>query len=142
MAAIYRRLKTEGIRKLMLFLAVGGTATATYASISTILTLRFPSYKAQIGLVVYAGLIPIAFLAQRYITFQSRGSIYRELCFYTLLQTASIMLSSSLLVRYLTDNPYLNFVIFLLIAGGAAIISFALCNLYIFRNAIKSFDRS
>lgn len=130
-----RLLSEVPLRKIIMFLLVGGTAAATYSLTCTVLVYWFPAYKLPISIAVHACLIPIAFMGQRNLTFRSSGRITRQFAQYAMLQLASITTSASLLVWFVTDNPLQNFIVFLLIAGLAATISFVTCNFVIFRRA-------
>ncbi len=133
MIRIYRRLGPEKVRRVLTFLAVGCTSATVYASLCSLLLQRFPGYDSFISISVYVGLIPPGFFAQRYFTFRSNGSLLREFFAYSSLQVSSIVLSTALLVRLLTGNPVINLVIFLIIAGLAAIFNFLACNAFVFR---------
>jgi putative flippase GtrA len=128
-----RLLNEVPLRKIIAFLLVGGTAAVTYSSVCTLLVHWFPAYKFLISVGVHACIIPIAFMGQRNLTFQSSGRIAREFPQYAMLQMASIIASASLLVWFVSTNPLYNFILFLMIAGCAATISFVTCNFVIFR---------
>jgi putative flippase GtrA len=128
-------LRSEKLRKLVMFLLVGGATAGLYASICTALVAPLPEWRAAISIAVHAFMIPIAFFGQRRLTFRSANPPLGEFVRYASLQIASITFSTWLLVRLVTNSPYLNVVVFLMIAGLAAIISFFICNTAIFNQS-------
>jgi len=132
MSEFARRLSST-MRKPLMFLLVGGSAAGFYALSCTFLLSWLPGWRATISIGVHASLIPIVFFVQRRLTFRSTNPALYELAKYAGLQISSICISTTLLVRLVTQNPYLNVAIFLMIAGLAAIISYSICNLFIFK---------
>lgn len=130
---LWRRYEAHA-KKLLRFLAVGGLASVVYATACTLLVQTFPEHKTAIGIGVNIVLIPIVFLAQRRLTFQSDGNWLRELLQYGGLQIASITVSTWTLVRFVTGNPTLDMIAFLAIAALAAIITYVVCHSVIFRD--------
>ena len=133
MISIGRNLGQERFRRLVTFLAVGCTSASVYAGLCSVLLQRYIGCDSLISISVYVGLVPPGFLAQRYFTFRSSGSVLREFFAYASLQVLSIFLSTALLVSLLTGDAVINLVIFLIIAGLAAIINFLACNAFVFR---------
>ena len=127
------RVPFESIRKLVSFLAVGGAFAITYSLLCTLLVKALPGYSLTISIGVHAFLIPFAFFAQRIVTFASSGVIQQEFFRYAGLQIASISLSALLLSRLVGQNSIINLFVFLSISAFSAIVSFAICNFYIFR---------
>lgn len=119
-------------RKVLSFFAVGTLSAGLYAAACALLVLWLPTWKTAIMIAVYTALIPIAFFAQRRLTFRSSGPVLREMIEYGGLQIASVVVSTWLLGRFVTGDPLRNLAVFLLIAGLAAILSFAVCNSLIF----------
>jgi putative flippase GtrA len=129
------RIDSTSLRKLFTFLLVGGLAAGTYSLVCTALVHWLPAWRAAISISVHTTLIPIAYFAQRRLTFQSENPPLCEFAQYAGLQIISICLSTALLVRLVTESPYVNIAIFLMIAGLAAIISYFICNIFIFSPA-------
>lgn len=123
----------ESLRKLLLFLVVGGTFAVVYSIFCTLLVKALPGYPLTISIGVHAFLIPFAFFAQRNATFASSGMIPREFFRYACLQIACISLSALMLSRLVGQSSILNLLVFLSISAFSAIVSFAICNFYIFR---------
>jgi putative flippase GtrA len=130
-----RQFSKATIRKLVSFLAVGAAASAAYSAICVISVHFYPAYKYVISIAAFVAMIPAAFFGQRIFTFRSRAAISHEFLLYAGLQVASIVVSTMLIGSFITENPFLNLVIFLIIAGVAAIISFLFCNLVVFRQS-------
>ena len=130
-----RQLSKPTVRKLLSFLIVGATASALYSGSCVILVFLFPAYKYAISIGVFIAMIPVGFFGQRVFTFRSRAAISQEFFYYAGLQITSITVSTMLMGRFITANPYLNLIIFLIIAGIAAIISYLFCNLVVFRQS-------
>ena len=127
-----RSLVDTNLLKLLRFLLVGGSAAAIYALACTLLVNWLPDWRAAISIGVHAMMIPIAFFAQRRLTFRSSNPPLEEFAQYAGLQIASNSISTWALVRLVTTSPYLNIAVFLMIAGFAAIISYFICNTLIF----------
>ncbi|AGK56888.1 hypothetical protein HYPDE_26028 [Hyphomicrobium denitrificans 1NES1] len=123
----------ESIRKLVAFLAVGGTFAIAYSLLCTLLVKALPGHSLIISIGVHAFLIPFAFFAQRVVTFASSGVMPQEFFRYAGLQIASISLSAFLLSRLVGQNDIINLFVFLSISAISAIVSFAVCSFYIFR---------
>lgn len=132
-------LRSEKLRKLVMFLLVGGAAAGLYALVCTALVSLLPEWREAISIGVHTFMTPIAFFGQRRLTFRSANPPLGEFIRYAGLQIASITFSTWLLVRLVTNSPYLNVVVFLMIAGLAAIMSFFVCNTVIF-NQGRRFD--
>lgn len=130
-----RQLSNATVRKLLSFLIVGATAAAMYSGTCVILVHLYPVYKYLISICVFVAMIPVGFLGQKIFTFRSSAAISREFFYYAGLQIASITVTTMLMGRFITGNPYLNLIVFLTIAGIAAIISFLFCNLVVFRQS-------
>jgi putative flippase GtrA len=130
---LWRRYEAQA-KTLARFLAVGGIAALTYATACTLIVQAFPDHKTAIGIGVNFVLIPIVFLAQRRLTFQSDGNWLREFLQYGGLQIASTAISTWTLVHFVTGNPYLDLIAFLAIAAFAAIITYVVCHSVIFRD--------
>jgi putative flippase GtrA len=129
------QLSKATVRKLLSFLIVGATGSAIY-SVSCVILVHFsPDYKYAISICTYIAMIPLGFLGQKIFTFRSRAAMVQEFPYYAGLQITSITVSTMLMGRFITENPYFNLIIFLVIAGIAAIISFLFCNLVVFRQA-------
>lgn len=129
------RISFESMRKLVTFLAVGGTFAIAYSLLCTLLVKALPGYPLPISIGVHAFLIPFAFFAQRIVTFASSGAISQEFVRYAGLQIGSISLSAFLLSRLVGQDYAINLIVFLSIPALAAIISFVVCHLYIFRTS-------
>jgi putative flippase GtrA len=128
-----RRLNKATVRKLLSFLAVGVSASAVYSICCVILVLLYPAHKYAISVLTFIAMIPIGFFGQKFFTFRSRGAISQEFVLYAALQTTSIIITTILMGRFITESPFLNLIVFLIIAGLAAVISFFFCNLVVFR---------
>ncbi len=123
----------ETMRKLILFLAVGGAFAVAYSILGTVLVEVFPGHPLIISIGVHAFLIPFAFFSQRTITFASSGVILHEFLRYAALQIVSISFSALTLSQFVGPSGVMNLLVFLSISALSAILSFAICNFHIFR---------
>lgn len=114
------------------FLAVGGSAALVYAGVCAVLTSYFPGSAILIGVAVHAMLIPVAFWGHRRLTFASRADALQEFARYAALQLASITLSSAALAGFARGEPLFDLLVFLLVAATAAVVSFVICNVFVF----------
>jgi putative flippase GtrA len=121
------------MRKVASFLAVGGASAVVYSILCTLLVKAFPGYPVAISIGVHACLIPFAFFAQRIVTFASSGIIAHEFLRYAGVQIASISFSALTLSQLVGHNSILNLLVFLSISAFAALVSFVICNFYVFR---------
>jgi putative flippase GtrA len=119
--------------KFARFLLVGGSAALAYVAISTALVSIFPGRGRLIAVAVYLACIPIAFLGQRKVTFQSKGPRIWEFLKYAGLQAFAVTSSTFLVGRLITNDPTWNAAVFLCISGLATLISFAVCQFLVFR---------
>lgn len=119
--------------RLLLFLLVGGGFATGYSALTAILigTAGLPSFATSVGL--YMLCVPLAFLAQRQFTFAARETGWRGFPVYAATQVGSLALVAAISTRFVTQVVYLDFLIFLVTAGSAALVSFLVCSLLAFR---------
>ncbi len=118
--------------ELLRFLLTGGAGAVLYVAISTAALAHLPLSAAAIGIGTHAALIPLMFFAQRTLAFRSRGSAPAEFAKYALLQIASISASTLLFARFASDDWKFNAVVFTVIAGASAVLSYLICRAAIF----------
>jgi putative flippase GtrA len=119
-------------RQFLRFLAIGGSAAASYVILCTLLLRAFPGHGSAISIAVHCSLIPVTFFFQRNVAFRSLGPIAKQFLGYFTVQLITIFVSTSLLARYLTDNSVLNALTFITISGTAAVLSFCIYKFIVF----------
>lgn len=119
-------------RQFLRFVAIGGSAAATYVVLCTLLLAAFPGHGNLISIAVHCSLIPITFYLQRNVAFRSMGPIAKQFLGYFSVQLLTIFVSTSLLARFLTDSVTLNALTFVLISGTAAVLSFCIYKCIVF----------
>jgi putative flippase GtrA len=119
-------------RQFLRFIAIGGSAAATYVIACTLLLAAFPGHGSIISIAVHCSLIPITFFFQRNVAFRSMGPIARQFLGYFTVQLVTICVSTLLLAHFLTENSILNALTFVTIAGTAAVLSFCIYKFIVF----------
>lgn len=127
--------RSAPIRRLLRFLAVGGSFSLGYALATAALVgqLGLPGFVTSV--ILYALCIPAAFLVQRDVTFGGGGGGLRGLALYGALQVTSLALVAAVTTRFVTGQFALDAALFLATAGSAAAASYRVCARVIFRPA-------
>lgn len=126
------RTSRVDVHELLRFLVTGGAGAALYVAISTAALAHLPFSAARVAIATHAALIPVMFVAQRILAFRSRGSIAAEFAKYATLQIASISASTLIFARFATDDWRINALVFAVIAGASAVLSYVICRALIF----------
>lgn len=118
---------------LLRFAAVGGGFSLFYAVASAALinVTTVPPYVISVGL--FAVCIPFAFLAQQHLAFRAKKLRDHAFWMYFGTQVASIALVSWVTTRFVTYNVVWDTVIMGITVGLAAIASFVIGRLLVFR---------
>ena len=115
------------------FLAVGGGFSLFYAVASAALinATDTPPYVISVGL--FAACIPFAFLAQQHLAFRAKRLRDHAFWMYFATQVASIAVVSFVTTRFVTYNVVWDTVIMGVTVGLAAMASFVIGRLLVFR---------
>lgn len=124
--------KTEA-GTLLRFLAVGGGFSLFYAVASAVLINATGIAPLIISVVLYALCIPLAYLAQKYLAFRAKTLRDHAFWMYLGTQLASIALVSAITTRFVTYNIVTDTVIMGATVALAALGSFAIGRLLVFR---------
>ncbi len=121
-------------RRLVRFLLVGGGFSLAYALVTALLIgkLGFPAVVTSV--LIYAACIPLAYLAQRRFTFRADRTHRGSFIIYALTQVFGLGLVSLITTRFVSGVYLLDTGLFLITAGVAAIVSFAINRLFAFRS--------
>ena len=115
------------------FLMVGGSFSLGYALTTAALISFGRTPPLATSVIVYLLCIPIAFWAQKRITFRADQSGRSAMLIYAGTQLASLAVVSAVTTRFVTRNFIYDTALFLLTAGTAAVASFLICRYIIFR---------
>ncbi|MCZ8314934.1 GtrA family protein [Phreatobacter sp.] len=123
------------LQRLAAFGVVGAGATAAYVSGSTVLV--YLGVKAWVaGPVVYAAIVPLAYLGQRNVVFRSRASHAVAFWRYVVVQVGGLTLS--FVIPWLVGDRVPPVVLFLSVATVVSLASFILMSRWTFghRNGV------
>ncbi|WP_341367837.1 GtrA family protein [Yoonia sp. BS5-3] len=117
------------------FLAVGGSFSLSYALVTSAL-IRFASAPPlPTSVIIYLLCIPLAFWAQKKIAFRADQTGRSAMLIYAGTQVASLAVVSTITSRFVTRIFLWDTLIFLVTAGTAAVVSYAICRFIIFRHS-------
>jgi putative flippase GtrA len=120
-----------GTRMVISFIVLGAAGAAAYVVLSSILhALGFPTWIASFS--SYLTLVPVLYLAQRNITFESRSSHFSSFPKYVVTQIVGLMLSALVpyQVAHSTGDP--AFRAFASVAIAVALVNFMLMKFWTF----------
>lgn len=120
--------------RLLRFLLVGGSFSLGYALVTALLVgkLGFPAVLTSV--LIYAACIPAAYLVQKKFTFSKDSTHRGSFLIYTLTQVIGLGLVSLVTTRFVSGVYLLDTGLFLITAGIAAVVSFAINRIFAFRN--------
>ncbi len=108
---------------LLRFLIVGGTFSLSYALINAALvSAGAPPFTT--ALLLYAVAIPLAYVAQKKITFRVRKSGWRSFLVYLATQLGSFALVAGITTQFVAKIFWADTLLYLATAGTAAVLSF------------------
>ena len=118
--------------QLIAFLTVGTAAAATYA-VLTIAVIRLTAVSpVPASIAIYCLVIPVAFFAQRRLVFGSTAAPGRQFRLYCAMQVSCAALLAWGGVGFFTGHFLIDSIILFVMAGLAALLSYALCHYVIF----------
>lgn len=117
------------------FLAVGGAFALGYALAVSALVNGAGAPPWGTSVTVWILCVPLAFLAQKRITFRVERPRRAAFAIYAATQVASLALVSTVTTRLVTGSFLPDALVFLATAGTAAALSFAVSRLLAFRPA-------
>lgn len=123
----------ETLGMLVRFLFVGGGFAVGYAVATALLVdgLGLPAFATSV--VLYLFCIPAAFAVQKRVTFRVARTRPSGFAIYAGMQLASLAAVAAVTTRHVTGNFVLDTGLFLVTAGAAAVLSFAVSKLFAFR---------
>lgn len=114
------------------FLAVGGSFSLIY-SLTTAALIRFAAAPAfATSVIVYAGCIPLAFLAHKHFAFGAKAARGSAFVLYTATQIASLTVVSFITTRFISHQFWLDTALLLTTSAVAAVGSFVINRFVIF----------
>lgn len=119
--------------KMLRFLFVGGGFAIGYSILSAVLVGPFAMPAFATSVLLYAICIPLAYFAQRRITFASKLKGPKSFVVYGATQLGSLALVATVTTRFVTETVLVDTLIFLLTAGAAAVVSFYVSDRIAFR---------
>lgn len=119
---------------LFRFLIVGGTAALAYALVTAALVARLPLPPGLTSALVWIAFIPPVFCCHRRFTFRARAPRRGALGFYALTQGVSLAIVSTAGALFVTRDMLLDTGLYLAASALAAITSYALNHLLVFRD--------
>ena len=116
---------------LLRFLCVGGVFSVTYAVLTAVLvSLGAPPFWT--AFLLYGFAIPLAFLAQKRFTFRATTAQRHAFWVYLATQLFSFALVSGVTTRFVTQQIWADTAVYLVTAGAAAVLSFAVNRTFAF----------
>jgi putative flippase GtrA len=120
-------------RQFARFVVVGGAFAGGYAVVTAVLVgvAGMPAFPTSVA--VYALCIPLAYLAQKSFTFRAARARKAGFLVYGSMQVLCMMIVSWITSRFVSGVILLDTALFLGTAGAAAVASYAVSRLAVFR---------
>ncbi|MCU0908163.1 MAG: GtrA family protein [Rhodobacteraceae bacterium] len=125
--------RTRDLARFIRFAIVGAGFALGYAVVTAVLVGRAGLPPLATSVVVYALCIPLAYLAQRSFAFRVRRAQRGGFGIYAATQVACLALVSVVTSRFVTGHVATDTALFLVTAGAAAVASYAVLRLVVFR---------
>lgn len=128
--------------ELIRFLIVGGGFAVGYSVLVAMLTgpLGLPAYTTSVA--VFALCIPSAFLAHKLFSFKKADTRKSGFLIYATAQIVSFASVSAITTGFVTDRPLVDTGVYLVTVGSAALITFAITRLFVFRRSDAATPRN
>lgn len=130
--------RPSGLRRhggrLLRFLVVGGSFSLVYSVTTALLVGLAGAPALATSILVYAACVPLAFAAQKRVTFRNAETRRWGFLAYAGVQVASVAAVSVVTTRFVTGDFVRDTLIFLVTSGAAAVLSYAVTNAVSFRS--------